>query len=175
MSVFIQKSYKIGTFSGEHSSPLRCGTMIFTNGEIAICDDTATGEDTASPLQVQTINRPINCDLEYGTLLPAIVCCRKLLKFSGSLGNKGFSQAVHLFLLYDFTLYYPCFVKSQGQKQWKEKLTARYMKVWQLRLVTYRIMVSSECTKIRARCGEHILSLSFCNLKCYWLFVLPSS
>ncbi len=77
MSVFIQKSYKIGTFSGEHSSPLRCGTMIFTNGEIAICDDTATGEDTASPLQwaevffvgnaiswaMLTKSDSLNCDL----------------------------------------------------------------------------------------------------------------
>ena len=51
MSVFIQKSYKIGTFSGEHSSPLRCGTMIFANEKLAIRDDTATGVDMASPLQ----------------------------------------------------------------------------------------------------------------------------
>ena len=38
-------------------------TMIFANEKLAIRDDTATGEDTASPLQVQTINRPTNCDL----------------------------------------------------------------------------------------------------------------
>ena len=46
---FYIKSYKIETFSGEHSSPLRCGTMIFANEKLAIRDDTATGEDTASP------------------------------------------------------------------------------------------------------------------------------
>ena len=51
MLLFIRKTHKIETFSGEHSSPLRCGTMIFANEKLAIRDDTATGEDMASPLQ----------------------------------------------------------------------------------------------------------------------------
>ena len=49
MLLFIRKIFKIGTLSGEHSSPLRCGTMIFAKEEIATSDDTATGDDTASP------------------------------------------------------------------------------------------------------------------------------
>jgi hypothetical protein len=51
MLLFIRKIFKIGTLSGEHSSPLRCGSMIFAKEEIATSDDTATGDDTASPLR----------------------------------------------------------------------------------------------------------------------------
>jgi hypothetical protein len=51
MLLFIRKIFKIGTLSGEHSSPLRRGTMIFAKEEIATSDDTATGDDMASPLR----------------------------------------------------------------------------------------------------------------------------
>ena len=75
--------------------------MIFTNGEIAICDDTATGEDTASPLQwaqiffvgnaiswaMLTKSDSLNCDLSFQ--FPFMELFTKLVKTLASPCGRG--------------------------------------------------------------------------------------